>query len=110
MHRPRLRRGVGAPHQCSLGSVASHLIYADVRVHIPMTHHNGTGPFNSWDRQPFIWERQPGKAPNMVPQTYTIANNFFLANYGAGQSVDNDDGSSYYDIRDNVMYAGTLYR
>ena len=33
-------RGVGAPHQCPLGSVASYLIYADVRLHIPMTHHN----------------------------------------------------------------------
>ena len=28
-------------HQCPLGSVASHLIYADVRLHIPMTHRNG---------------------------------------------------------------------
>ena len=26
-----LRRGVGAPHQCPLGSVASYLIYTDVR-------------------------------------------------------------------------------
>ena len=41
----------------------------------------------------------------MAPLPYVIAKNFFLANYGAGQSVDNDDGSSYYDIRDNVMYA-----
>ena len=36
---------------------------------------------------------------------YHIHNNFFLANYGAGQSVDNDDGSSYYNIQGNVMYA-----
>ena len=27
-----LRRDVGAPHQCSLGSVARYLIYADVRT------------------------------------------------------------------------------
>ena len=33
------RREVGALHQCPLGSVASYLIYADVRSHIPMTHH-----------------------------------------------------------------------
>ena len=32
--------GVGAPHQCPLGSVASYLIYADVQLHITMTHHN----------------------------------------------------------------------
>ena len=31
---------VGAPHQCPLASVASYLMYADVRLHIPMTHHN----------------------------------------------------------------------
>ena len=40
-----VRRGVGAPHQCPLGSVASYLqlIYADVRLHIPMTSHSGYG-------------------------------------------------------------------
>ena len=32
-----LRKGVGAPRQCSLGSVANDLVYADVRLHIPMT-------------------------------------------------------------------------
>ena len=37
-----LRRGVGAPHQCPLGSVASYLVYADVRTfrwrhHIPVS-------------------------------------------------------------------------
>ena len=35
-----LKRGVGAPHQCPLGSVASYLIYADVRLRIPMTHND----------------------------------------------------------------------
>ena len=37
-------KGVGAPHQCPLESVASYLpIYADVRFHIPMTHRNDAG-------------------------------------------------------------------
>ena len=36
-----LRRGVGARHQCPLGSVAGYRIYADVRFHIPMTHNHG---------------------------------------------------------------------
>ena len=41
MHRPPLpRRGVGAPHQCPLGSVASYFIDADVRLHILVTHRN----------------------------------------------------------------------
>ena len=30
--RTLIRRRVGAPHQCPLGSVASNLIYADVRT------------------------------------------------------------------------------
>ena len=33
-----LRRDVGAPQLCPPGSVASYLIYADVRLNIPMTH------------------------------------------------------------------------
>ena len=32
-----LRRGVHAPHQCPLDSVARYPMYADVRLHIPMT-------------------------------------------------------------------------
>ena len=41
-----LRRGVGAPHQCPLESVASYLchIYTDVQLHIPMTHRADVGP------------------------------------------------------------------
>ena len=31
------------PHQCPLGSVASYLIYVDMRLHIPMTHRNDAG-------------------------------------------------------------------
>ena len=38
-----LRRGVGAPHQCPLESVASYLICADVRLHNPMTHRIPSG-------------------------------------------------------------------
>ena len=42
-----LRRGVGAPHQCPLESAAGYLchfiLYADVRLHVPMTHRNDTG-------------------------------------------------------------------
>ena len=32
VRRPHLAKGVGAVHQCPLGSVASYLIYADVRA------------------------------------------------------------------------------
>jgi hypothetical protein len=46
-----------------------------------------------WDRQPFGWEKRADGTLNMTPEIFTIARNFFLANYGAGQSIDNDDGS-----------------
>ena len=58
------------------------------------------------DRQPFAWEKQAdGVTLNFTPAMLTIHRNFFFANYGAGQAVDNDDGSSYYDIHHNVQYA-----
>ena len=41
MHRPpSLERGSAHPTSVLSGSVASYLIYADVRFHIPMTHRN----------------------------------------------------------------------
>ena len=43
----RLDGGVGAPRQCPLESVASYLIYADVRLHIPMTHRNDVIRYHS---------------------------------------------------------------
>jgi hypothetical protein len=63
------------------------------------------GPFNSWDRQPYAYERKPDGSLNLSPANITIHRNLFFANYGAGQSVDNDDGSSYYEIHHNVEYA-----
>ena len=84
-------------------TVQNNLIYSACRES------SDHGPFYSWDRQPFVWENSEAGTPNLQPKTYTIAANFFLANYGSGQSVDNDDGSSYYDIKNNVMYgAGGL--
>ena len=37
---------------------------------------------------------------------FVIEENFFLSNYGSGYGVDNDDGSAYYEIRNNVFVAG----
>ena len=56
------------------------------------------GPFNSWDRQPFLTDvADPSKPPSLIPAYNTIEHNFMVANYGAnGGCVDNDDGSSYY--------------
>jgi hypothetical protein len=34
----------------------------------------------------------------------TVSNNFVIANYGASQGFDTDDGSSWYDIHDNFFF------
>jgi len=64
------------------------------------------GPFNSWDRQPFLTDVATG-TPSLVPSYNEIHHNFFVANYGAnGGCVDNDDGSSWYNLHDNFFVYG----
>eukprot|EP00966_Prymnesium_polylepis_P319834 7376258-Prymnesium_polylepis.2 len=89
------------------------------------------GPFNSWDRIPFIVNG------TVTPRYNVIAHNLIFSNYGAGFGVDNDgerqkasdhwhllspqrarltraclsyacspDTSSYYHITSNVFYGG----
>jgi hypothetical protein len=38
------------------------------------------------------------------PLPTIVTNNFIFANNGAAQAVDNDDGSSHYQILNNVFY------
>ena len=38
------------------------------------------GIFNSWNRQPFIWERVPGQLPNLTPKPFVIERNFLVSN------------------------------
>eukprot|EP00931_Biecheleriopsis_adriatica_P028735 TRINITY_DN17128_c0_g1_i4.p1 TRINITY_DN17128_c0_g1~~TRINITY_DN17128_c0_g1_i4.p1 ORF type:complete len:907 (+),score=123.99 TRINITY_DN17128_c0_g1_i4:215-2722(+) len=65
------------------------------------------GAFNSWDRLPYITTMKDG-SPSTVPRRNNVHNNFIVANYAAdGGCLDNDDGSSYYDIHHNFcMYGG----
>lgn len=63
------------------------------------------GPFNSWDRQPFLTTVKDG-TPSMTPSTRMIHHNFFIDNYSPQENVDNDDGSSYYDTHDNFFVYG----
>jgi len=60
------------------------------------------GPFNSWDRQPF--SMSPGALP--VPATSEIWRNLIFADYEGTKALDHDDGSSFYDDHDNVIYLG----
>ncbi|GBG29319.1 Hypothetical Protein FCC1311_055412 [Hondaea fermentalgiana] len=60
------------------------------------------GAINTWDRMPFLWDESGEHGFDALPTR--IAENLIFANYGASQAVDNDDGSSYYHIEDNVMF------
>jgi hypothetical protein len=63
------------------------------------------GPFNSWDRQPFLTTVRLGK-PDMVMQWREIHHNFFVDNYSPQENVDNDDGSCFYHTHDNFLVYG----
>ena len=65
------------------------------------------GAFNSWDRLPYITEVRDGATPSTIPAVNDVHNNFIVANYAAdGGCLDNDDGSSYYDIHHNFCVFG----
>jgi len=63
------------------------------------------GPFNSWDRQPFLTTVAHG-TPSMDMAWREIHHNFFIDNYSPQENVDNDDGSRYYKTHDNFMVYG----
>ena len=68
-----------------------------------MTKPNGIGR----DRQSFITTVATGQ-PSIVPAETNIHHNFIVADFDAdGGMVDNDDGSSFYNIHHNFgIYGG----
>eukprot|EP00041_Stephanoeca_diplocostata_P024838 m.639093 g.639093 ORF g.639093 m.639093 type:complete len:968 (-) comp22611_c1_seq2:259-3162(-) len=65
------------------------------------------GAFNSWDRLPYITTVRDGITPSTIPAVNDVHHNFIVANYAAdGGCLDNDDGSSYYDIHHNFCVFG----
>jgi hypothetical protein len=65
------------------------------------------GAFNSWDRLPYITTIGDGSTPSTIPAWNNVHSNFIVANFAAdGGCLDNDDGSSYYDIHHNVCVFG----
>ena len=64
------------------------------------------GPFNSWDRQVYLYDGKDG-SPTTTKQNDTISFNFVLANYHSSMAIDNDDGSAYYDTHDNVFISAS---
>ena len=63
------------------------------------------GPINSWDRQPFITTIRTGK-PDAQMAWRQVRRNFVVANYGGSKEIDNDDGSLFYNLTNNVMVYG----
>ena len=65
------------------------------------------GAINTWDRQAFITTVATGQ-PSFVPAVTEIAHNFIVSDGDAdGGAVDNDDGSSHYNLHHNfAVYGG----
>jgi len=64
------------------------------------------GPFNSWDRQPYLTTVATGK-PSLIMAWREIHHNFFVDNYSPGMNVDNDDGSYNYHTHHNFLVYAT---
>jgi len=60
------------------------------------------GPFNSWDRVPYITTLRNG-TPSIIPAWRNITRNFVISTYASQEAIDNDDGSSYYSTHDNFF-------
>ena len=65
------------------------------------------GPFNSWDRLPYLTKVKDGVTPSLTPAQSNMTRNFFICNYHSIYPIDHDDGSSYYyDTYNYLVYGG----
>jgi hypothetical protein len=65
------------------------------------------GPINSWDRQPFAHSLKDDGSFNMEKVANdTIRHNFIDGNYYGQETVDNDDGSAFFDTHHNFLVYG----
>jgi len=62
------------------------------------------GPFNSWDRQPYLTLN--GNSVSIIPQQNTITKNFIINDYQSVWAIDHDDGSAFYNDTMNFMIYG----
>jgi len=60
------------------------------------------GPYNSWDRIPYITTIRTGK-PSVIPQWREIRHNFIISVYSSQEAIDTDDGSAYYKTYENFF-------
>jgi hypothetical protein len=69
------------------------------------------GPINSWDRMPFLTAiKSGGNEASYSAALSETSHSMVIANYGASQSFDNDDGSSWYDTHDNFFYDASGFK
>ena len=60
------------------------------------------GPWNSWDRVPYITTLRTGQ-PSIIPADRRIHHNFVVGNYNSQATIDTDDGSAYYQTYENFL-------
>ena len=60
------------------------------------------GPYNSWDRVPYITDIATGK-PSVIPAWRHIRHNFIVSVYSSQEAIDTDDGSAYYKTYENFF-------
>merc|ERR1711966_352076 len=63
------------------------------------------GPWNSWDRVPYITDIRTGK-PSIVPADRHIHHNFVIGTYNSQEAIDTDDGSAYFKTYSNSFAYG----
>mmetsp|Transcript_23005 Transcript_23005/g.69097 ORF Transcript_23005/g.69097 Transcript_23005/m.69097 type:complete len:905 (-) Transcript_23005:972-3686(-) len=63
------------------------------------------GPFNSWDRVPYI-TNFTSRGSTVVPEFRQIRKNFVLSVYSSQEAIDTDDGSAYYNTTENFFAYG----
>jgi hypothetical protein len=51
------------------------------------------GPFNSWDRLPFLTKVKDGATPSLYPAWNHLTRNLFFS--GSPHAIDTDDGSDW---------------
>ena len=72
-----------------------------------------TGPWNSWDRIPYITDipdTEPDtlpplktSKPSVIPAWRHIRRNFIMSVYSSQEAIDTDDGSAYYQTYENFF-------
>ena len=64
------------------------------------------GPFNTWDRQPYLTAVRNG-TPSLIPAVSNTTQNLMFDNYHSIHPLDHDDGSCYYyDTNNFAVYGG----